>query len=427
MSDEAKDTSVTTNPTAKEQSVDVSSFYLEPENDVGNQEYKYQLLGLSQDELESKITQMNFRLDEGSGEAIYNLGVTDSGCPLGITQDKLDETLKNLNYMAEQIDATVQIVDTTESPVSLNQGHNRLLYAKCFRMSPDNFTKDDLEAKRYVAEVMVRRNNHENNYVGLRVAVAGSVDASKSSTIGVLTQGILDDGNGKARQFVFNYKHEINSGRTTSVAQEILGFDSKGEIVNEKLRKIKAPSWTEIVKASSKICTFYDMAGHEKYFNTTIRGISGVYADYCLIMVGANMGMTQMTREHMIICLMHRIPMIIIFTKIDISPEHITKKNIAEMTKLLTGGGVSKTPYLIKDKRDVINCCHNISSGVIVPILQTSNVTGENLDLLKTMLNCLPPRTNYHELMKKPAKFPIEWCSLRQEHHVVRSWLQWCF
>jgi len=388
--------------------LDVSAFYLDPEDDNGNHEYKYKLVGLSKEELEGKITQLNFRLDEGNGEAIYEIGVTDDGCPLGITQVYLDETLKNVQYMADQIDATVQVIDTSESPISLANESNKMTYAKCHNVSVSSLSKDDLDAKRYICELLIRRNNHENNYVGLRIAVAGNVDAGKSTTVGVLTQGINDDGNGMARQHVFNFKHEIETGRTTSVAQEILGFDSKGEVVNEKLRKLKAPSWPDIVKESSKICTFYDMAGHEKYFNTTIRGISGIYPDYCLIMIGSNMGITQMTREHMIVCLMRGIPMIAIFTKIDMAPEHITKKNIIELEKLLKGPGVNKTPFVIKSKRDVLNCCHNISSGVIVPIIKISNVTGENLDLLKTLLNCLPPRINYHDQLNKPARYTIQ-------------------
>ena len=389
-------------------SVDVSSFYLEPENDNGKYEYKYKLTGLTKEELEGKVTQLNFRLDEGNGEAIYEIGVTDDGCPLGITQERLDETLKNIQYMAEQIDASVQTIDISESPINILNESNRKTYAKCHNVLVSALTKSDLDAKRFVSELLIRRNNHENTYVGLRVAVAGNVDAGKTTTIGVLTHGINDNGNGLARQHIFNFKHEIETGRTTSVAQEILGFDNKGEVVNEKLRKLKAPTWPEIVRASSKICTFYDMAGHEKYFNTTIRGMSGIYPDYCLIMIGANMGITEMTREHMIICLMRGIPMIVVFTKIDLAPEHIAKQNITKLSELLTGTGVNKTPYLIRTKRDVLNCCHNISSGVIVPILKISNVTGENLDLFKILLNCLPPRTNYQEQLNKPCRFTIQ-------------------
>jgi GTPase len=83
--------------------------------------------------------------------------------------------------------------------------------------------------------------------------------------------------------------------------------------------------------------------------------------------------------------------MIAIFVKIDMAPEHITQKNIEELEKLLKGPGVNKTLFTIKTKRDVLNCCHNSSSGVIVPIIKISNVTGENLDFLKIFLNCLPP------------------------------------
>ena len=391
-------------------SIDVSSFYLEPENDEGNHEYKYKLVNLTQEDLEGKITQLNFRLEEGNGEAIYEIGVTDNGCPLGIPQSNFDETLKNVKYMADQIDATIQIIDTNESPVSLANEENRKIYANCQGKPLSSLTKDELEAKRFVSELLIRRNNHENSYVGLRIAVAGSVDAGKSTTVGCLTQGINDNGNGQARQFVFNFKHEIDSGRTSSIAQEILGFDSEGKIVNERLRKLRAPTWPEIVKASSKICTFYDMAGHAQYFNTTIRGISGIYPDYCLIAISSSseMAITQMTREHMIVCLMRGIPMIILFTKMDMAFEHIAKKNYDSLTKLLTGAGVNKTPYLINDKHDVVNCCHNIRSGVIVPILKISNVTGFNIDLLKFLLNCLPPRINYHEQLNKPAKYSIQ-------------------
>lgn len=49
-----------------------------------------------------------------------------------------------------------------------------------------------------------------------------SVDAGKSSTLGVLTKGGLDDGRGKARVNLFRHKHEIESGRTSSVSNRKL-------------------------------------------------------------------------------------------------------------------------------------------------------------------------------------------------------------
>jgi len=60
--------------------------------------------------------------------------------------------------------------------------------------------------------------------------VLGNVDAGKSTILGVLTQGELDNGRGRARLNLFRHLHEIQSGRTSSISHEILGFNSKGEV-----------------------------------------------------------------------------------------------------------------------------------------------------------------------------------------------------
>ena len=53
----------------------------------------------------------------------------------------------------------------------------------------------------------------------------------------------------------------MESGRTSTIAHEIVGFDSKGEIVN--YRGVRMPSWPEICSQSSKVVTFFDLAGKE--------------------------------------------------------------------------------------------------------------------------------------------------------------------
>ncbi len=52
--------------------------------------------------------------------------------------------------------------------------------------------------------------------------MTGNVDAGKSTLLGVLTHGVLDDGRGVARQKLFRHKHEIETGRTSSVGN--VGF-----------------------------------------------------------------------------------------------------------------------------------------------------------------------------------------------------------
>lgn len=58
----------------------------------------------------------------------------------------------------------------------------------------------------------------------------GNVDAGKSTLLGVLTHGELDNGRGFARQKLFRHKHEMESGRTSSVGNDILGFDQEGQV-----------------------------------------------------------------------------------------------------------------------------------------------------------------------------------------------------
>lgn len=53
--------------------------------------------------------------------------------------------------------------------------------------------------------------------------------------LGVLVKGDLDDGRGKARVNLFRHKHEIETGRTSSVGMEIMGFDTVGQVVTSDI------------------------------------------------------------------------------------------------------------------------------------------------------------------------------------------------
>src|SRR5690348_12032381 len=69
--------------------------------------------------------------------------------------------------------------------------------------------------------------------------------------LGVLTKGALDDGRGKARVNLFKHKHELESGRTSSVGSEIMGFAEDGTIIQHPAgRKL---NWEEICSASTKV------------------------------------------------------------------------------------------------------------------------------------------------------------------------------
>jgi GTPase len=70
--------------------------------------------------------------------------------------------------------------------------------------------------------------------------VIGNVDSGKSTIVGVLTKGEFDDGRGSARSKVFNYSHEQDNGRTSSIGQEIMGYsESEEQVFPERMKTTK--------------------------------------------------------------------------------------------------------------------------------------------------------------------------------------------
>ncbi|KAJ3095865.1 hypothetical protein HDU96_001020, partial [Phlyctochytrium bullatum] len=131
-------------------------------------------------------------------------------------------------------------------------------------------------SQHWYAHVLIRQKPGQvQNLLELRIAVVGNVDAGKSTLLGVLTKDILDDGRGKARVNLFRHKHEIESGRTSSVGFEIMGFNSKGEIITPSTSGKPRLTWDDICLEASKVLTFIDLAGHEKYLKTTVFGMTG--------------------------------------------------------------------------------------------------------------------------------------------------------
>ena len=83
--------------------------------------------------------------------------------------------------------------------------------------------------------------------------------------LGVLVKGGLDDGRGKMRVNLFRHKHEVESGRTSSVGMEIMGFDTQGQIVSSKVPGRKL-SWEEIGKqaVSLSLLLLYHAKNHRR-------------------------------------------------------------------------------------------------------------------------------------------------------------------
>lgn len=116
-----------------------------------------------------------------------------------------------------------------------------------------------------------------------------------------------------SRVNLFRHKHEIESGRTSSVGMEIMGFDTMGKIISSDVPGRKL-SWEEIGKRAAKVISFTDLAGHERYLRTTVFGLLSSSPNYCLLMVAANNGLIGMSKEHLGIALALNVPVMVVIT-----------------------------------------------------------------------------------------------------------------
>jgi GTPase len=315
------------------------------------------------------------RLLEGHGEAVLDIGFENNGESMKLSRDEWDMAYKRLAEASKKLRADTQLLLTKNVGGELDGAP----------------TKDgDCSGK-----VMIRQAPATvEEVIETRIAVVGNVDAGKSSMLGVLVKGDLDDGRGKARVNLFRHKHEIETGRTSSVGMEIMGFDTTGEVVVSDTPGRKL-SWEEIGKRSAKVITFTDLAGHERYLRTTVFGLLSSSPNYCLLMVAANNGLIGMSKEHLGIALALNVPVMVVITKIDICPPQILEQTITQITRILKSPGARKIPIFIKDRESAINTATQFVSQRICPIFQVSNVTGENLDLVRSFLNILPHHGRY--------------------------------
>ncbi|KAM4750758.1 GTP binding protein 1, like isoform 2-T2 [Anableps anableps] len=328
------------------------------------------------EQYDSLLRQLRERIEEGCGETIYVVGMGSDGGDYGLNEKDMEASVATVRSLCEQIEADLILL------------------------------RDRTESGGKIRDYLIRRRVGEQDFLEVRVAVVGNVDAGKSTLLGVLTHGELDNGRGFARQKLFRHKHEMESGRTSSVGNDILGFDQEGQVVNKPDSHGGGLDWTKICEKSSKVITFIDLAGHEKYLKTTVFGMTGHLPDFCMLMVGSNAGIVGMTKEHLGLALALNVPVFVVVTKIDMCPANILQETLKLLQRLLKSPGCRKIPVLVQNKDDVVVTASNFSSERMCPIFQISNVTGENMDLLKMFLNLLSPRTTFND--DEPAEFQID-------------------
>ncbi len=229
----------------------------------------------------------------------------------------------------------------------------------------------------------------------LNIAVIGGVDCGKSTLLSVLKNRELDDGNGSARSKIVKYKHELQSGRTSAITQHYIPI------------------------TEDKICCFIDLCGHEQYLHTTLHGMCGYYVDFAIIVVGGNLSITDMTREHLNTCLSLNIPFLVVITKIDASPPHVLSKTKDVLTELFTQRVKGRNIiWMNQVLRETSNTIENENEPIEnpnlmknIPIFAVSNKTGESIDVLRNFIFQLPIRKVNQisgELVSEQVMFSID-------------------
>lgn len=409
---------------------------MEPEDDKGNVEYKLALIDPSHKKLDTLITQMGYRIQEGDGKAIYWIGVMDDGRTVGVADWAFNQTVNLIKDMAAENDANAVIIhkrnvgnDREVLGKALSLPRMKYLFLEKPEEDGNNVTNsDDMEVQsvksvssvgssseigelpeRFIGCIHISREPRNIGYNVVTVGATGNADSGKSTLLGVLTRSVLDNGNGSARKHVLTHKHEEDTGKTSAVSHQIMGFDENGDVID--LSRAHNPTWGDVVEKSQRVVKFHDMAGQSNYFKTTSKGLSRHKPNYGILMVSASNGVTTMTIEHLHYLAMLKIPIIVVISKIDQAPKNEYEKTVAQVNAHLKKR--SLIPYMVNDMEDAIRVSSEIVTHKsdnkkatitkVIPIFNISNKTGEGLDELRRFLFCLPNYIDYDT--EGPVKF----------------------
>lgn len=232
------------------------------------------------DNVPSKPGKIIAGIEESRG-ALYEIGVSDDGTFVGLTKDEMDESLKNLRSMAASLGCNVDVarmVVVGDCEWYENEGkRNESVIEKreprefnASRKSSKNATPLRHEEKLWVAEALITPDSsfrstiipgfvgatvHDERHIQaaqlnqqtskeqsageatteqLRITLTGPTTSGKSSLLGTLTTATLDNGRGKSRLSLLKHRHEIASGITSSVAQELIGY--KNDEVSSQIK-----------------------------------------------------------------------------------------------------------------------------------------------------------------------------------------------
>ncbi|KAI1412583.1 hypothetical protein F5Y13DRAFT_44518 [Hypoxylon sp. FL1857] len=375
-------------------------------------------------------------LEESNG-ALYEIGVADDGTLVGLTKDEMDESMTTLKVMAASLGCRVEVqrmkaVGSCEWTDIASESDNEIRVA------------DLWVAEALVMPVLNTQSNTDGQQTSqldsaprrgasiteqLRVSLIGPTTSGKTTLLGTLSNGMLDNGRGSSRINLLRHRHEVVSGRTSSIAQELIGYEGR-RIFNYNVDNIN--EWPDIHDRAEngRLAFLLDSAGHPRYQRTTLRALIGWAPHWSFLCIPANeegittsgvhslsgvdgssgVGMASMdlAMAHLDLCLKLAIPLAILITKSELGQRASLKdklnvvftkiKAIGRTPKLLTStardeDNLTEVPDndLQKIGDEVINPIAETGDPLtIVPIILTSAVKGIGIGLTHALLRSLP-------------------------------------
>lgn len=310
-------------------------------------------------------------LEESQG-ALYEIGVADDGTFVGLTQDELDESVTNLRAMAASLGCKVEILrrvivgqcewadDSPSRPPDQTQVHTESLWVAealvtpdldFYNMSPARTRRNTDDASSVDPETNSLSEEDSSHTEQIRISIAGPSTAGKSSLLGALTSSSLDNGRGKSRLSLLKHRHEISSGITSSVAQELIGYmeDFPSTVVNYASGNVGG--WDDIHAAShgGRLAFVSDLPGSIRYLKSTLRGLISWAPHYVMLCVPANRDDEAAEPEagtdypteidlclaYLDLCLKLKVPVLIVITKLDIASRGGLRENLARVLSAL--------------------------------------------------------------------------------------------
>lgn len=405
-------------------------------------------------------------LEESQG-ALYEIGVADDGVLVGLAEDEMQESLNNLRVMAVCLGCAVDVLrmETVGKcqwlDDSASDDEQRLILRSGRLLVAEAFVKPHLPAMS--PPVGAQRNDSHAlpSAVGepsgpsteqLRVTLTGPTMSGKSSLLGTLTTSTLDNGRGKSRLSMLKHRHEISSGLTSSVTQELFGYRETAEgaldVINYATENVA--SWIDIHNAAvgNRMVFISDSAGHPRYRRTTVRGLVGWAPHWTLLCVPADdtedsTGRTGSTSgsQHLMeamvsdvdlssaqldLCLRLRLPLIVVISKIDLATRTGLKGTLSKILDKLKAAdrkpAIMPASSTVVDESDLqtvnaagIEKAYHASIPLLndalntVPIVLTSAVQGTGIGDLHALLHELPfPDAKDRRLGTSSITFHIE-------------------